>query len=108
MPEDRRRLSIALRMSALAPGVLALLMFFVTPTYFRPMFESVVGWLLLSSLATTTGAAYGLVVVGLWLFRKGHAVLGVLALVGSFITWLVAFWIVLLGPAALILMKPPS
>ena len=88
--------------------MLALFLFFVTPTYFRPMFESVVGWLLLSALATTTSAAYGLVEVGLWLSRKGRVVVGVVALVGSFIAWLVAFWIVLVGPAALILMRPPS
>ncbi len=83
-------------------------MYFVTPTYFRPMFESIVGWLLLSILATTICLAYGLVEVGTWLFRKGRIVLGILVLVGYSITWLMAFSIVLLGPAALILMKPRS
>jgi hypothetical protein len=83
-------------------------MYFVTPTYFRPMFESIVGWLLVSIFATTTCVAYGLVEVGIWLFRKGRVVLGVLVLVGYSITWLVAASIVLLGPAALILMKPKS
>jgi hypothetical protein len=106
--KDRRGLSIALRISALSPGVLAVLMYFVTPTYFRPMFESIVGWLLLSLLATTICVGYGLVEAGIWLFRKGRAALGALVLVGYSITWVVAISIVLLGPSALILMKPRS
>ena len=85
-----------------------MLMHFVTPTYLRPMFESIVGWLLLSIFATTNFAAYGLVEVGIWLFRKGRVVLGVLVLVGSSVTWLVAVSIVLLGPSVLILLKPRS
>jgi hypothetical protein len=83
-------------------------MYFVTPTYFRPMFESVVGWLLLSILATTICVAYGLVEVGIWLFRKGRSMLGVLGLVGCSITWLATAWIVLLGPSVLVHMKPRS
>jgi hypothetical protein len=105
---DRRGLSTVLRISALAPAVLAVLMYFVTPTYFRPMFESVVGWLLVSILATIVCVAYGLVEVGLSLLRKGRVSLVVLVFVGCLLTWLVAVWIVLLGPAALILMKPRS
>ena len=95
-------------MSALSPGALAVFMFFVTPTYFRPMFESFIGWLLLSIIATAVCVAYGLVELGTWLSRKGRVVLGVLALAGFFITWFATVWIVLLGPAALILIKPPS
>jgi hypothetical protein len=44
--------------------------------------------------------------LGIWLFRKGRRVLGVLVLVAYSITWFVAVWIVLLGLAVLILMKP--
>ncbi len=104
--KDRRGLSIALRLSALSPGVLAVLMYFVTPSYFRPMFENFVGWLLVIVLATTICVGYGLVEAGIWLFRKGSVVPGVLVLVGYLITWLVAVSIVLLGPAALILLSP--
>jgi hypothetical protein len=99
---------MALRIWALSPGVLAVFMYFATPTYFRPMFESIVGWLLMSIFVTSSCVAYGLVEVGIWLFRKARVVLGVLVLVVYSITWLVAVWIVLLGPAALRLMKPPS
>ena len=90
------------------PVVLALVMLFVTPTYFRPMFESIVGWLLLSVLAITIAVTSGLAEVGIRLFRKGRVLLGVVTLVGCSLTWLAATWIVLVGPAALILMKPPT
>jgi hypothetical protein len=83
-------------------------LYFATPTYFRPMFESIVGWLLLSILAASISVAYGLAEVGVRLFRKGRIVLGVLVLVGFSITWLIALSIVLLGPTVLILMKPRS
>jgi hypothetical protein len=105
---DRRGLSIALRLSAVSPGVLAVLMYFVTPSYFRPMFESIVGWLLVCVLATAICVGYLLVEAGIWWFRKGRVAPGVLVLVGYLLTWLVAVWIVVLGPAALILMKPRS
>ena len=78
----------------------------VAPTYFRPMLHTVIGWLLLGVVATASCVGFGLVEFGIWLFRKGRVAVGVLALVGYSITWLVAVWIVLLGPAALVLMRP--
>lgn len=105
---SNRGLPIALRIWALSPGVLAVLMFIVTPNYVRPMRESLVGWLLLSFLATTICVAYGLVEVAAWLFRRGRVGLGVLVLVIYSISWLAAVSIILLGPAAVILMKPRS
>jgi hypothetical protein len=103
---DRRGLSIALRLSALSPGVLAVLMYFVTPSYFRPLFENLVGWLLVSVLATAICVGYGLVEAAIWLFGKGRVVPAVLLLVAYLLGWLVSVWIVLLGPAALILLSP--
>jgi hypothetical protein len=97
-----------LRILAVSPALLAVLMSVVTPTYFRPMLDSLVGWVLLGILASAIGVGYGLVELGTWLFRKGRFVLGVLTLVGYCMTWLVAVSIVLLGPAGLILMKPKS
>ncbi len=94
--------------AAPGPAVLAVLTYLATPTYFRPMFESVVGWLLLSILATASSVAYGLAEVGVWSFRKGRGVLGVIALVGYSVSLAGAVAIVVFGPAALILMKPRS
>jgi hypothetical protein len=106
--QDRRGLAIALRILALSPAALAVLMYVVTPTYFRPLFESIVGWLLLSLLATAICVDYALGEAVVWLFRSSRAMFGILVLVGYSITWLVALWVVTLGPAALILMKPKS
>jgi cation transport ATPase len=102
----RRRLSIALGILAASPALVGLLLL---PTgYLRPMFESIVGWLLLAILAVSICVGYALLEAARRLIRKGPVVLGVLLLVGYSMTWLVAVWIVLLGPAALILMKPRS
>jgi hypothetical protein len=83
-------------------------MYFVTPTYFRPMLENFVGLLLLGVLLITICADFGLGWAVIRLFRKGRYPLGVMVLVGYLLTWLAAVWIVVLGPAALILMKPRS
>jgi len=46
---DRRGLSIGLLILAVLPAFLAMLMYFVTPTYFRPMLDNFVGLLILGS-----------------------------------------------------------
>ena len=81
-------------------------MFVITPTYFRPMFTSVVGWILLSVSATAVFVSYKLAEAAIWLFQRARAVLAVVALVGFSVTWLAAVSIVLLGPSVLILMRP--
>src|SRR6266852_427680 len=54
----RRRLSIALGILAASPALVGLLLL---PTgYLRPMFESIVGWLLLGILAVTICVGYAL------------------------------------------------
>lgn len=100
--------AVGLRLGALSPAILALLMYVLTPTYFRPMVGTVVGWVLLTVLATIVGVSYRLAGVAISLLRNARAVLAAVALVGFSITWLVAVSIALLGPAALILMKPRS
>lgn len=119
--EDRRWQSVALGIVAVSPALVGLFMFLVTPRYFRPMFESVVGWLLLGIVVVTIGVGYALLEVGIWLIRratqaggggrrprKGPALLGILVLLGYSITWLFALWTIMLGPAVLILLKPRS
>jgi hypothetical protein len=106
LPNDRRGLSIARRVLALFPVALALLMYFVTPVYFRPMLDTPVGLVLLGIVVATVCVGYGLVEAGSWLYRKGRVVFAILVFVGYSITWIVAVSIVLLGPAALILMAP--
>lgn len=100
------KIALGLRLAALSPVALALLLYVFTPTYFRPMLGSVVGWLLLSVFATTVFICNALAQDAISLFRKSRAVLGGAAVVGVCVTWLVSAGIVVLGPAALILMRP--
>jgi len=104
----RIKTAVAVRLLAVFPAVLALLMYIVTPTYFRPMVGSVVGWVLLSVFATMVFVGYRLAELGISLLGKARLALAVVVLAGFSITWLVAIWIVLLGPSVLILMKPRS
>ncbi len=83
-------------------------MYFVTPTYFRPMLGSLVGWIMLAILATSVCVSYGLVEAAISVLRKGRVGLGILLLVFCSVTWLVAAWVALLGPEALSLMKPKA
>jgi len=62
----------------------------------------------LGALVVTICANYGLAWAVVRLLRRGRGVLVVLGVVGYSMTWLVSAGIVLLGPAALILMKPTS
>src|SRR4029077_9066900 len=101
-----RILWTALRLWVLFPAGLALFMWLVTPTYFRPMYTSLVGFVLLGVLATMTVGGYAFIEFAVWLARRGHVVVGVLVgvaygVMGPFR----AMWLVLLGPAALILMS---
>lgn len=105
---NRRRLAIALGVVAVSPTFIGLVLFFVTPTYFRPMFENVVSLVLLGLLVAAVGAGYVLLSVAAGLFRKGSAALGVLLLAIYSVFWGFALWIVLIGPAVLILLKPRS
>ncbi len=70
------------------------------------MFENFVGWLLVIMLASAICVGYGLVEAAIWWLQKGRVVPGVLLLVAYSLGWLVSVWIVLVGPAALILLAP--
>lgn len=92
---------------ALSPFGLAIVMFFVTPTYFRPMLGSVVGLILLFVAANLTGLGVflGLAAVST-VERRKTRLGGALLILQVLFCWLPALAIVLLGPAALILMHP--
>jgi hypothetical protein len=108
LQKNRRRMSIAFGVVAVSPTFIGLFMFLVTPRYFRPLFEGSIGLLLLGTLVATMCVGYALLQASARLFRKGRAALGVLLLAVYTMFWGVAFWIVMLGPAVLILMKPRS
>jgi len=105
---NRRRLAIVLGVVAVSPTFIGLIMFFVTPTYFRPMFENVVSLVLLGLFFAAIGAGYVLLRFAAGLFLKGSAALGVLLLAVYTMFWGLALWIVLIGPAVLSLLQPRS
>ena len=83
-------------------------MFLVAPGYFRPVFETTVSWFLLGVLVATMGVGFALLQAAAGLIRNGRAPVGLLLLAVYTMFWGLALWIVMLGPALLILMKPRS
>jgi hypothetical protein len=82
-------------------------MFFVTPTYFRRMLGSFVGLVLLFVAANLTGLGVFLGLAAVRTVERDRTRLGgVLLILQVVFCWLPALAIVLLGPAALILMHP--
>ena len=82
----------------------------ITPTYFEPMFASVVGWLMLAVGATIVGggAVVSLLAVT-WMKRGGgFMAAGIVVLIVVFLAQFFTLWIVLLGPALLILLRPAN
>ena len=105
---NQGRLAIALALVAVSPTFIGLFMFFLTPTYFRPIFESSVGFLLLGILVVAIGAGYAVLRVAVRLFRNRSGGFGFLVLAVYAMFWGFALWIVLIGPAVLILLQPRS
>ena len=102
------RLAIALAAVAVSPTLVGLFVFFLTPTYFRPIFESSVGLLLLGVLVGAIGAGYPVLRLAVRLFRNRSGGLGFLVLAVYAMFWGFALWIVLIGPAILTLLQPRS
>jgi hypothetical protein len=92
------------------PIALAVLMAFITPTYWYPMFSTALGIGLLAAGVGATAIGLALTWVARRLVRPSRGAL--LAAVGimlvAFLTQFVTWWIVLLGPAIIILSRPPQ
>jgi hypothetical protein len=99
---------IAARVWTLFPLGLALLMFVVTPTYFRPMWSSSLGIGLLVGGLVLVGGGYGATELAVrWMKRGGWRLgLGITVIVVAYFVQFVTLWIILLGPALLILLSP--
>ena len=92
---------------ALSPVILGVGLFVLTPTYFRPMVDNAFGlaMLLVAGALTITGVVLGMMAFKAIAQRKNR--LGVfLFLAQNLFCWLPTILILLLGPAALILMHP--
>ena len=89
------------------PVVIVPVMIIVTPGYFQPMVHEPLGLLLLSLGIVVFAAGCGASYLAVRMVRTGRPLWAVLIAVA--ITFLVTFpvlWVVLLGPAILILMRP--
>ena len=92
---------------ALLPVGIAVVMFFVTPTYWRPM-VSLAGLGLLAAGIASIGVSVALAAVARRFARPTRRALlaGLAIIVVAFLVQFFALWVVLLGPALLILLNP--
>lgn len=82
----------------------------VAPTYFRPMFTSIVGWVMIFVAASLIGGGFHLTRLATrWMARgRAYMAVGMGIIVIAFLVQFVTYWIVLLGPAVLIVMSSPA
>ena len=92
---------------ALVPVGFAVVMIFVTPTYWRPML-SLAGLGLLAAGIASIGVSVALAAVARKFARptRGALLAGLGIVVVAFLIQFFALWVVLLGPALLILLSP--
>jgi hypothetical protein len=92
---------------ALLPVGIAIVMFLITPTYWRPMF-SLPGLGLLAAGIASIGVSVALAAFARRFARptRGPLLAGLGIIMVAFLVQFVALWVVLLGPALLILSNP--
>lgn len=94
----------------LFPIALAVVMAIVTPTYWGPMFSTRAGIGMLGAglLAIAIGGALALIARKLAKPSRGSLLAGVAILLVAFLIQFFTLWVVLLGPALIILVSPPQ
>lgn len=99
---------VALTLVGFSPVAFGLLIFAITPTYFRPLYEDAPGVTMLIAFAAVVAvgsAASQLAVRG---FRHGHNLAGAVLASLTVICVLPALLFILLGPPIAILVRPAS
>lgn len=96
---------ITARLWTLLPIGIAVFMAVDAPTYFRPMFSAPLGIGLLAAGVVAVVGGYGMIEVGARLTRRGGARLawGLVLICAVCLLQFFVLWIVLLGPALVIL-----
>jgi len=84
-------------------------MFVFTPVYTSVLFQQALGIVILLLEVLFTAGGYFVSGLAIELFKRRRTGLGVLLAIGSLVLCTFpALWLVLLGPAALILMRPAT
>jgi hypothetical protein len=103
---------IAMRLWVLFPLGLGALLAILTPTYWRPVLSSALGIAILTAGVIVIAGGFVLTEVAGRLMRRGGGGLaaGIALLAGTFSLQFITLWIVLLGPAIVIVVttKQPS
>ena len=99
----------ALASMALGP-LLIVLMAMLDPGYLRPMFTSWLGVAILGGVVIFLGACVAMTLIAKGWMTKGRAwsAAGVVAVIAVMLLQFVTVWIVLLGPALLVVLKPSA
>ena len=99
----------ALVSTAMGPLV-GVLMAILDPGYLRPMFTSLVGVAVLGGVVIFVGGCVAMTLIARGWMTKGGGWLaaGVVALIAVMLLQFVTTWVVLLGPALLIVLNPST
>ena len=90
------------------PVILLVVVSFLTPSYTDPMYRDPLGIALLVAAALVLFAGGGLNFVAFRMLRAGRPLITIaLALVTTIVCVFPALWLILLGPAVLIVLKKP-
>jgi hypothetical protein len=97
---------LAVTVTAFVPVALGLLIFAITPTYFRPLVMMAAGRSVFIALVVAIAATQGLVQLGARLVTKSQNVAGAVLIALAILPWCVTFALVLFGPPSVILASP--
>jgi hypothetical protein len=99
---------LSVRIWIVVPVFVAVGLAVFEPEYWQPMHSTVLGWVLLFVAVNVVGISIGLTELGRRMMRRGGGWLaaGLMMLVATFLVQFIAIWLVMLGPAVIILLRP--
>ena len=99
---------LALTLVGLSPVAFGLLIFVITPTYFRPLYANAQGWATLAGFGVAVILATGAAQLAIRAFRHGQGLAGAALSTLTAICVLPALLFVILGPPIAVLLRPAS